>query len=420
MVDGVHRALLRRVRDIADMEMQSLGAIMKVIQETSAGIRVIKSFGLDKQMAQQMYESVKSVEKRRNKLARLKAATSPLMDILAGFAIAAVIGLSAANIFGSRSSTPGELLSFVTALMMAYEPAKRLSRIRVNLEIGLRRVQMMFDLLDQPETLVEDDDPKILSAGPGELSFDDVTFGYGETDTILKNLTLAFEAGQTTALVGLSGSGKSTILNLALRLYDPQSGSVSIDGQDIKYATFETLRKSMSFVGQETFLFSSSIADNIRLGREGATQEEVIEAANAANAYEFIMALDDGFDTMVGENGAFLSGGQKQRLAIARALLRDSPILLLDEPTSALDSKSEHLVQEALRRLTEGRTTIIVAHRLSTILHADKIVVVDAGEVAEQGSAKQLLEHDGPFRSLYDHQYSEAVSSSGDIEELKQ
>ena len=406
------RALLRRVRDIADMEMQSLGAIMKVIQETSAGIRVIKSFGLDQRMAEQMYKSVKNVEKRRNKLARLKAATSPLMDILAGFAIAAVIGLSAANIFGSRGSTPGELLSFVTALMMAYEPAKRLSRIRVNLEIGLRRVKMMFDLLDQPETLVEEADAKALPEGPGEVRFDDVTFGYSETDPILKNLSLTFEAGQTTALVGLSGSGKSTILNLALRLYDPQSGSVLIDGQDIRYASFETLRKAMSFVGQETFLFSASIAENIRMGRENATREEVIEAAKAANAYDFIMRLDDGFDTLVGENGAFLSGGQKQRLAIARALLRDSPILLLDEPTSALDSKSEHQVQEALHRLTKGRTTIIVAHRLSTILHADKIVVVESGEIAEQGSARELLDRDGPFRNLYDHQYSNAVTSS--------
>ncbi len=407
---GVRR-LLEKVREIADMELQSMSAIMKVIQETSRGIRVVKTFSLEERMAGQMYAAVKSVEKRRNKLARLKAATSPLMDILAGFAIASVIGLSAASLFGSRGSTPGELMSFVTALMMAYEPAKRLSKVRVGLEIGLRRVRMLYQLLDEPETLPEQENPENLPDGPRRVVFDDVTFGYRRREPILKDLSLTFEAGQTTALVGLSGGGKSTILNLALRLYDPQTGSVSIDGQDIKQASFKTLRDNMSFVGQETFLFSASVADNIRFGREGATRSEVIEAAKAANAYDFIMKLEDGFDTMVGENGSFLSGGQKQRLAIARALLRDSPILLLDEPTSALDSESEHLVQEALHRLTKGRTTIIVAHRLSTILHADKIVVIEGGQVSEQGSAKELLENPGPFRKLYDHQFSGAVKT---------
>ncbi len=405
------RTLLRKVREIADMELQSMSAIMKVIQETSRGIRVVKSFGLEERMAGQMYSAVKSVEKRRNKLARLKAATSPLMDILAGFAIASVIGLSAASLFGSSGTTPGELMSFVTALMMAYEPAKHLSKVRVGLEIGLRRVRMLFQLLDEPETLPEQENPENLPDGPREVVFDNVNFGYRRREPILKELSLTFEAGQTTALVGLSGGGKSTILNLALRLYDPQKGSVSIDGLDIKYASFKSLRANMSFVGQETFLFSASVADNIRFGREGATQEEVIEAAKAANAYDFIMKLEKGFDTMVGENGSFLSGGQKQRLAIARALLRDSPILLLDEPTSALDSESEHQVQEALNRLTSGRTTIIVAHRLSTILHADKIVVIENGQVSEQGSAQKLLETSGPFRKLYDHQFACAVKT---------
>ncbi len=405
------RLLLRKIREIADMELQSMGAIMKVIQETSSGIRVVKTFGLEERMANKMNSAVKSVEKRRNKLARLQAATSPLTDILAGFAIASVIGLSAGKLFGAAASTPGELMSFVTAVMMAYEPAKRLTKVRVKMELGLRRVQMLFNMLDEPETLPEEANPKSLPDGPREVVFDAVTFGYRRRDPILKGLSLTFEAGKTTALVGLSGGGKSTILNLALRLYDPSSGSVSIDGQDIKYASFKSLRQNMSFVGQETFLFSASIADNIRFGREGASQDDVIEAAKAANAYDFIMSLEKGFDTLVGENGAFLSGGQKQRLAIARALLRDSPILLLDEPTSALDSRSEHLVQEALGRLTEGRTTIIVAHRLSTIMHADKIVVIEAGEVLEQGSAQQLLKKPGPFKTLYDHQYSNAVNA---------
>ncbi len=405
------RVLLRKVRELVHQETQSLAEIMKVIQETSRGIRVIKAFALEARMANRMFSAVKQVEKRQNTISRLEAVTSPLMDVLAGFAVAAVIALSAAKLFGSDASTPGELMSFVTALMMAYEPAKRLSRVRVSLEVGLRRVQMMFTLLDQPETLAEDKHPKVLAEGPGVISFRDVTFGYRDDELILKNLDLDFPAGKTTALVGPSGGGKSTILNLALRLYDPNSGEVLIDGSSIKGATFESLRKKMSFVGQDTFLFSASIADNIRLGRADATDDEVIEAAKAANAYDFIMALPEGFDTLVGEDGSFLSGGQKQRLSISRALLRDSPILLLDEPTSALDSRSEHLVQEALRRLTKDRTTIIIAHRLSTVLDADQIVVIDSGSVAEIGTAKELLDRPGQFRNLYEQQYKHALVS---------
>ncbi|KUJ85141.1 ABC transporter ATP-binding protein [Ruegeria marisrubri] len=405
---GVRR-LVKKVRDIVQMEMSSLAEIMKVIQETSRGIRVVKAFALEERMAQRMFSAVKQVEKRANSIARLEAVTSPLMDVLAGFAVASVIALSAAKLFGAEGSTPGELMSFVTALMMAYEPAKRLSRVRVKVEVGLRLVEMMFHLLDQPETLAEKSDPQDLPDGPGKIAFDNVTFGYQPKKPILSQFSLTFEAGKTTALVGPSGGGKSTILNLALRLYDPQAGTVSVDGQDIKHASFETLRRKMSFVGQDTFLFSASIADNIRLGRQDATDEEVEKAARDANAYDFIMKLGEGFNTRVGENGAFLSGGQKQRIAIARALLRNSPILLLDEPTSALDSQSEHLVQEALQRLTAGRTTVIIAHRLSTVLHADQIVVIENGRVAEKGSAAELLDQPGPFRALYEHQYKAAL-----------
>ncbi|TMV05662.1 ABC transporter ATP-binding protein [Ruegeria sediminis] len=405
------RRLVKKVRDIVQMETKSLAEIMKVIQETSRGIRVVKAFALEERMAERMFNAVKQVEKRANSIARLEAVTSPLMDILAGFAVASVIALSAAQLFGSAASTPGQLMSFVTALMMAYEPAKRLSRVRVKVEVGLRLVEMMFSLLDQPETLAEKDNPQRLPDGPGKITFDEVSFGYERDKPILSEFSLTFDAGKTTALVGPSGGGKSTIVNLALRLYDPQSGTVSVDGQDIRQASFETLRRKMSFVGQDTFLFSASVADNIRLGREGATDAEVEKAARDANAYDFIMKLGRGFDTRVGENGAFLSGGQKQRIAIARALLRDSPILLLDEPTSALDSQSEHLVQEALQRLTAGRTTIIIAHRLSTILHADRIVVIEGGKVAETGSATELLDQQGPFRTLYEHQYKNALQN---------
>jgi ATP-binding cassette subfamily B protein len=402
------RVLLRKVRKIMEMEMASLAEIIKVIQETSTGIRIIKAFALEERMASRMARAVREVEKRSNAISRLEAITSPLMDTLSGFAIAAVVALSAVQIFGVQGTTPGQLMSFVTALLMAYEPAKRLSRMRITIESGMVGVRMMFGLLDQPETLAEHPNPVTMTKGPGRIVFDRVSFSYGAGRPVINDLSLVFEAGKTTALVGPSGGGKSTILNLILRLYDPHEGTVTIDDLDIRLASFTSLRDKISFVGQDTFLFSASVSDNIRFGSPTASEEEVIAACKAANAHEFIEHLPQGYKTQVGENGAFLSGGQKQRLAIARAILRDAPILLLDEATSALDSKSEALVQEAIQRLTRDRTTVVIAHRLSTVLGADKICVIEAGTLAEEGTAKMLLARGGIFRSLYDQQFGTA------------
>ena len=402
------RVLLRKVRKIMEMEMASLAEIIKVIQETSTGIRIIKAFALEERMASRMARAVREVEKRSNAISRLEAITSPLMDTLSGFAIAAVVALSAVQIFGVQGTTPGQLMSFVTALLMAYEPAKRLSRMRITIESGMVGVRMMFGLLDQPETLAEHPNPVTMTKGPGRIVFDRVSFSYGAGRPVINDLSLVFEAGKTTALVGPSGGGKSTILNLILRLYDPHEGTVTIDDLDIRLASFTSLRDKISFVGQDTFLFSASVSDNIRFGSPTASEEEVIAACKAANAHEFIEHLPQGYETQVGENGAFLSGGQKQRLAIARAILRDAPILLLDEATSALDSKSEALVQEAIQRLTRDRTTVVIAHRLSTVLGADKICVIEAGALAEEGTAKALLARGGVFRGLYDQQFGTA------------
>ena len=399
------RVILRKVRKIMELEMASLAEIIKVIQETSAGILIVKAFALEDRMALRMNAAVGQVEKRANAIARLEAVTSPLMDTLSGFAIAAVVALSAVNLFGEAATSAGQLMSFVTALLMAYEPAKRLSRMRITIEANLVGVRMMFDLLDRPETMIEHLQPVDLGQGPGQVVFHDVGFSYGNGHPVLRDLNMICEAGKTTALVGPSGGGKSTILNLILRLYDPVTGRVSIDGTDLKTASFRSLRDRISFVGQGTFLFSASVMDNIRFGRPTASEDEVIEAANAANAHEFIVGLPKGYDTPVGENGAFLSGGQKQRIAIARAILKDSPILLLDEATSALDSRSEALVQEAIHRLTRHRTTIVIAHRLSTVLEADKICVISEGKMVEQGTTKELLDKAGLFRSFYDQQF---------------
>lgn len=399
------RIILRKVRAIMEMEMTSLAEIIKVIQETSAGILVVKAFALEDRMTGRMNQAVAQVEKRSNAISRLEAVTSPLMDTLSGFAIAAVVALSAANLFGEARTSAGQLMSFVTALLMAYEPAKRLSRMRISIESGLVGVRMMFDMLDRPETMVEAEHPVDLDGGPGKVEFRDVGFSYSNGQPVLKGLNMICEAGKTTALVGPSGGGKSTILNLILRLYDPMSGAVEIDGIDLRQSSFKSLRDKISFVGQGTFLFSATMKENIRFGKPSATDDEIIAAAKAANAHEFIVDLPQGYDTQVGENGAFLSGGQRQRLAIARAILKDSPILLLDEATSALDARSEALVQDAIHHLTRGRTTIVIAHRLTTVLEADKICVINEGQLIEQGSTQELLEQKGMFRKLYDQQF---------------
>ncbi len=402
------RYLLKKVRKIMEAQMTSMTEIIKVIQETSTGIRVVKAFALEGRMVDRMSIAIGSVESRANAIARLQAATSPLMETLSGFAIAAVVALSAVSFFGDTSTTPGELMSFVTALMMAYEPAKRLAKMRVSIEVGMIMVDMMYKIIDTPISVMEAPDAKPIPKGGGEVNFIDVGFEYSDGQSILRDLSIRFEAGKTTALVGPSGGGKSTIMNLIMRMYDPTSGRVEIDGCDLRDATFASIRDKIAFVGQDTFLFAGSIRHNIALGSKDASEEQIIAAAKAANAHDFIMKTRNGYETEVGENGVNLSGGQRQRIAIARAILRDSPILLMDEATSALDSQSEHLVKEALHRLSKGRTTIVIAHRLSTVLSADRILVIKDGEVVEEGKLAELLEQDGLFRALYDHQYSHA------------
>lgn len=409
------RKILSKVKGIVEAELASLAEIMKVIQETSAGIRVVKAFALEQNMTARMNTAIRSVESRANAVARLEAMTSPLMETLSGFAIAAVVALSAVSLFGEATSSPGQLMSFVTALLMAYEPAKRLARMRVTIEAGMTGVSMMYQILDEPITVVEADAPQALPADRNDVAFRGVSFRYGEAQQILTDLDIRFEAGKTTALVGPSGGGKSTVINLIMRLYDPTKGQVTIGGMDLRDASFASLRRKIAFVGQDTFLFSGTIRHNIALGREDATEAQIEAAAQNANAHDFIMALPKGYDTEVGENGAGLSGGQRQRIAIARAILRDSPILLMDEATSALDAESEHLVKEALHELTRGRTTVVIAHRLSTVLEADKIIVLDQGRVAEEGSVAELLSRDGLFRKLYNRQFAPRSERQNDL-----
>lgn len=406
------RLLTRRVRRIMEQELASLGKIIENVQETATGIRVIKAFGLEDYMSGRMYRYVRDVENRANSMAKIEAASSPIMETLSGLAIAGVIALNGFWVVEGGQS-PGALMSFIAALLLAYEPAKRLARMRVSLESGMIGVRMMYELLDAPVGLKEKPDALPLPAGRGEVRFNKVEFSYQAGHPIFSGLDLAFPAGKTTALVGPSGGGKSSIINLVMRLYDPSAGSVTVDGVDLKEVTFASLRQRMAFVGQDTFLFNGTIRHNIQLGRENASEDEIITAAKAANAHDFIMKLPNGYDSDVGENGGRLSGGQKQRIAIARAVLRNAEILILDEATSALDSESEALIRDALARLAKDRTTIMIAHRLSTITQAHNIVVMENGQVAEQGPQSELLSREGPYRRLYELQLLPAAEMAG-------
>lgn len=402
----VLRRILGKVRLIMEQELAGMGAIIKVVQETSTGMRVIKAFALEDRLSSRMVTAARKVERRSNKIKALEAATDPLVDTIAGFAISGVILIGAIGVLGDEAGTPGQLISFVTAFLLSYEPAKRLSKMRVTIESGMIGVRMMYEVLDRPIGLQDPKSPKPAPQKPIEVSLEEVSFGYTESTPTIDRIDHVFRAGKVTALVGPSGGGKSTILNLLLRLHDPTEGRICLNGVDVRDLKSVDLRRLISFVGQDTFLFDETIRENIRMVREDATDEEIMEAARIANAHEFIMKYKKGYDTLIGENGRNLSGGQRQRISIARAILKNAPVLLLDEATSALDSHSEKHVQEAIEVVTKGTTMIVVAHRLSTVLRADEICYVEDGKIVESGTLNELLEKNGKFLQLYETQFN--------------
>jgi ATP-binding cassette subfamily B protein len=404
---GVTR-LIRRVRHIASAEFALGTQLIQTIQETVRGAAIVKAFNLGPYMRQRMDEAVGALEQRANKMIRLQARTGPLMESLGGIAIGLVTLYSGwATIVGGQ--TPGDFMAFITAFLLAYEPAKRLARLHVNLEGNMVGVRAVFGILDQRPSPTESDSKPALEFTNGTIEFRDVTFSYRPKTPVLNSLSFRIPTDNKVALVGPSGGGKTTILALIPRLYDVQAGAVMIDGQDIRNVSSESVRRHIAFVSQDTFLFSGTVGENIRIGRLDATDAEIEAAARDAYAHDFIAALSAGYATSVGENGVQLSGGQRQRIAIARAFLKRAPIILLDEATSALDSESERQVQLALDRLMQGRTIIVIAHRLSTILNADRILVIDAGRIVEQGTHGELLAKGGLYESLYRHQFAERV-----------
>lgn len=408
---------LRKIRQIMLNEFGYFSQIMTVIQETTQGIKVIKAFSLENEMRNRMNIAITEVEKCSNAIGKLRAATSPIMETLAGFSIALICAISG-YLMLKKGSTPGDLMAFITALLMAYEPAKRLANSSVSLKTDIVGVRLLFAILDAPITLKESPNaieiPK-LTKDDICVEFKHVTFTYPSLkDTnVLDDINFTIKKGTTTALVGASGAGKSTVTNLLLRFYDPLKGDIYINNQNIKSVSFDSLHKHIAYVGQDTFLFQESVKYNISLGRQDATMDEIIEAAKIANAHEFIMKLPQTYDTILGAGGVDLSGGQRQRVALSRAILRKSEILILDEATSALDSMSEKLIAQAIENISHGCTIIAIAHRFSTIINADNIIVFDKGRIIQQGDLNHLLnEKNSIFKHYYDLQFGEPSANS--------
>ncbi|CAA0092650.1 Putative multidrug export ATP-binding/permease protein [Starkeya nomas] len=403
-VGGV-RALIRKVQKIFSREFHAAIKIMTESIEAFQGIRTIKSFTMEDDQRAKIYERIDRMEKASNRMMRAQSQSGPLMEALGGVAIGLVVMYAGWGVLhGGR--TPGEFFSVITALLLSYEPAKRLARLNIDLTTHLLGARMLFEILDRPAVEADAPGTPDLVVESGKIEFDDVFFGYRENEPVLRGLSFVAEAGQTTALVGPSGGGKSTVMNLLERFYEIKSGTIAIDGQKINQVTRKSLRRSIGFVSQDVFLFSGSIRENIAAGRPSASEEEIVAAARAAHAHDFIMGFENGYDSFVGEHGAQLSGGQRQRIAIARAFLKDAPILLLDEATAALDSESEAEVQKALHELQRNRTTLVIAHRLQTVINADRICVVEKGRVVESGRHDELVAKRGRYFTLHQLQFA--------------
>jgi ATP-binding cassette subfamily B protein len=339
-------------------------------------------------------------------MARVSNRAGPLMETLGGCAIAMAITYGGYRVI-ETGATPGQFFSFIAAFLLAYEPAKRLARLNIELNSALVGVRILFEVLDSPPSEPPDRDQPSLKVKSARLTFDDVQFAYRGDEPVLRGMSFVAEPGKFTALVGPSGGGKSTVFNLILRFYDAKRGKVLIDDQDVTLCSRQSLRQHIAYVGQDVFLFRGTVRENIEFGKPGASEDEIIAAAKAAYAHDFIMSFPRSYDTPVGEHGLQLSGGQRQRVAIARALIRNAPIILLDEATAALDSESELQVREAMEHLCQGRTTLVIAHRLHTVSHADCIHVVEDGRVVESGRHDELLRTGGRYASFYRLQLKE-------------
>ncbi len=395
----------RQLRSLSFKNQEIAGKFASQMSDTLQYSKLVKAYNCEDFEIKRMGTITEAMLKIGKKISRLSLVASPFTESLAGFGIAAVIWYGGHQVL-SGHTTPGAFFSFFAAMMMAYRPLKSVSGMNSGVQMGLAAATRIYTLIDEKAKIIDKPNAVQLTDVKGEVRFENVDFGYIDDRMALQSINIEIPAGKTVALVGHSGGGKSTIMNMILRFYDPKSGVIKIDGHDIRDVTVRSLRANMSVVNQEVMLFDDTVLENIRYGKEGATKEEIIAAAKMAEADEFISQLAQGYDTQIGQNGIRLSGGQRQRIAIARAILYNAPILLLDEATSALDPISERLIKDALKTLMHGRTTLVIAHRLSTVIHADRIFVISHGKVIESGTHKELLAKEGgAYANLYSKQF---------------
>lgn len=389
----------RKIRKFTKRGQVKTGALLTLLQETIQGTRIVKAFGMERYEQERFVRESERLFKLGLRATRIRAVLTPSMELLSAFAIGGVVWYGGYSVIGG-SRTQGQFMAFLTAMFLMYQPFKKLAGTNATIQAGIAAAERVFEIFDTQSDVREKPDAARASGFSRGIEFQGVSFGYGGK-LVLRNIDLKIKKGEMAALVGVSGVGKSTLADLIPRFYDPLSGKIMIDGLDIRDVTLESLRSQIGVVTQHTFLFNDTVKNNIAYGDRSKDMDHIIAAAKAAYAHDFIMAMPEGYDTLIGEMGLKLSGGERQRLAIARALLKDPPILILDEATSSLDSESERLVQDALERLIVGRTALVIAHRLSTIHKADRIIVLVNGSIAEEGTHEELLGLKTEYHKLY-------------------
>ena len=402
----------KRMRKVTTSSQITMGTLTSLLQETISGTRIVKAFCMEKYENERFAAENQTLLKYNMKAVSVSAISSPLMDFLAGIGIGGIIFYGGYNVI-QGTSTPGTFVSFLAAALMLYEPVKRLTNVNNTIQQGIAGADRVFSIIDRVPDIEDKPDAVELPSITRNIDIENVTFRY-EEKPVLKNINLSIKSGEVIAFVGMSGGGKTSLVNLIPRFYDVSEGRVLIDNRDIRDVTLQSLRSQIAIVTQQTILFNDTVRNNIAYGDIDRTEDEILNAAKAANAHDFIMKLPKGYDSNIGELGTKLSGGEKQRISIARALLKNAPILILDEATSSLDTEAEIEVQDALNNLMKGRTTLVIAHRLSTIRNADRIIALVNGQIIEEGNHETLMDKKGEYFRLYNLQFKDEGNDAGD------